>query len=42
MTVSKQDSNYALRWAKKIRAINLLGGECDICGNDNIFYWEYH
>jgi len=29
-------------WSKKIRAINLLGGECKKCGNSNIFHLTFH
>lgn len=36
------DSEYILRWAKKIRAVNILGGKCSKCGNDNIFNLEFH
>jgi len=39
---SKSDSEFSLRWAKKIRAINLFGGKCHKCGNNNIFQLEFH
>ena len=42
MKYSKLDNNYALRWAKRIRAINILGGKCRECNNDNIFQLEFH
>ena len=35
-------SDYILRWAKKIRAINLLGGKCDCCGKDDILILTFH
>lgn len=40
--MNKNDSGYILRWAKKIRAINLLGGCCSTCRNSNIFCLEFH
>ncbi|MDX1472462.1 MAG: hypothetical protein R3213_13265 [Flavobacteriaceae bacterium] len=36
------DSRYILRWAKHIKAIEIKGGCCKKCGNDNIFHLEYH
>jgi hypothetical protein len=36
------DSDYALRWAKKIRAINLLGGKCNRCGESDILTLDFH
>jgi hypothetical protein len=35
-------TEYILRWAKKIKAIGLLGGKCKQCGNNNIFHLEFH
>ena len=29
-------------WSKKIRAINYLGGKCEICGDDNTFHLSFH
>ena len=40
--ISQHDNGYALIWAKKIRAVNLKGGKCEICGNDNFFILELH
>jgi hypothetical protein len=40
--MNKADSNFCLRWAKKIMAINLLGGKCCECGNHDIFVLEFH
>ena len=28
--------------AKKIKGIKLLGGKCEICGNENIFHLSFH
>ena len=39
---SHHDHSYALKWAKKIRAINYLGGKCEKCGNKNIFHLSFH
>ena len=39
---SKKESNRILTWAKKIKAINFLGGKCEMCGNDNIFHLCFH
>ncbi|MBT6051463.1 MAG: hypothetical protein HOG49_32075 [Candidatus Scalindua sp.] len=38
----KNDQIYALFWAKKIKAIRLLGGKCKKCNNDDIFVLEFH
>jgi hypothetical protein len=40
--MNKSDWNYVDRWAKKIRAIRLLGGKCIKCGNDNILMLDFH
>jgi hypothetical protein len=37
-----EDRNFILRWAKKYRAVQLLGGKCNECGNDDIFVLEFH
>ena len=42
MKISKLDQGYILRWAKKIRAINFLGGKCKYCGEQNYFVLEFH
>jgi len=39
---NKMDSQYALTWAKKIKAVNLLGGKCQQCGNKNFFVLDFH
>jgi len=38
----KKQYKYISRFAKKIKAINHLGGKCHICGKNNIFYLEFH
>lgn len=38
----KSDERYSLVWAKKIRAINLLGGKCKLCGTEDIFVLDFH
>ena len=40
--MNKTDHHFCLVWAKKIRAINLLGGRCRSCGNTNIFILRFH
>lgn len=39
---TKKDETYILRWAKKLRAIRLLGGKCTICGNLDRRVLEFH
>jgi len=31
-----------LAWAKKIKAIEILGSKCEKCGNSNIFHLTFH
>ena len=33
----RRDDRYSLRWSKKIKAVNALGGKCVKCGVDDIF-----
>lgn len=40
--IRNRDSDYALIWAKRIRAINLLGGKCSKCGTDDIFTLSFN
>ena len=40
--MTKNNYKYILKWAKKIKAINLLGGKCEICGEDNVFCLQFH
>ena len=38
----KKEVKYVLKWAKKIRAINFLGGKCQNCGKTNIHILDFH
>ena len=38
----KNISTKILRYVKKIKSINKLGGRCQICGDDNIFHLTFH
>ena len=38
----KLKTNKILKYAKKIKAINLLGGKCECCGENRIFRLEFH
>lgn len=40
--LSKTNYQYVTRWAKKIKAIKLLGGSCVDCGNDEIVHLCFH
>jgi hypothetical protein len=42
MGLSKSESSFVLSWAKRIKAIKLLGGKCRNCNADNIFVLEFH
>ena len=42
MKFNKVQWTYENKWAKKIKAINLLGGKCEECGNSSIFVLEFH
>lgn len=42
VSYSKQESEFVLRWAKKIKAINSLGGKCQKCGESNVFSLCFH
>lgn len=37
-----RNSEFILRWAKKIMAINYMGNKCLECGNVNLFQLEFH
>jgi len=39
---NKIEYSKILSWAKKIKAINKLGGVCKECGDDNIFHLTFH
>lgn len=38
----KHKNRSILKWAKKIKAIEMLGGKCEICGDDNILHLVFH
>jgi len=38
----KKDYVKILSWAKKIKAIEILGGKCQHCGDENVFHLTYH
>jgi hypothetical protein len=40
--VTKTEHTYIIQWVKKIKAINLLGGKCCKCNEDNIFKLCFH
>lgn len=40
--MNKKDCAYILKWSKKIRATNMLGGKCSKCGNDDIVCLDFH
>ena len=43
MPFNKNDDAFALMWAKKIKAINMLGGKCSICGySKNYASLDFH
>lgn len=39
---TKLKSTKILSFAKKIKAIELLGNKCEICGDENIFHLVFH
>ncbi len=39
---SQSEKEYATTWSKKIWAINLLGGKCQKCQNDDVLVLEFH
>tara|TARA_Y100000310_G_C20704121_1_gene833232 strand:+ start:18786 stop:19496 length:711 start_codon:yes stop_codon:yes gene_type:complete len=40
--MNKNDNTYVLTWAKKLKAIDLLGGKCEHCGEKDIFKLCFH
>lgn len=40
--MNKKDSNYCLRLAKKIKAIQIMGGKCEKCGCNAYECLEFH
>ena len=39
---NKSEYGYILNWSKKIKAINLLGGKCQECGEDRPWLLSFH
>ena len=39
---SKIDSEYIRKQAKRIKAINILGGKCKKCGEDRHWLLDFH
>jgi len=42
MKSKKVGHSYCLGWAKRIKAIKMLGGKCSRCGNKDIFVLDFH
>lgn len=40
--MNKKENEKILQYAKKIKAIEYLGGKCQICGNVNWYHMEFH
>lgn len=40
--MNKNDGVFIRRWAKKIKAVDLLGGKCNRCGEDDIMVMSFH
>lgn len=40
--MKKSEVKYILKWAKRIKAINYLGGKCGVCGEDDIYVLDFH
>lgn len=40
--MNKKDNTKILNYAKKLKAIDYLGGKCKICDNDNWYHMEFH
>ena len=40
--MKKSDSGYAVRWAKKIKAVRMMGGKCVDCGETSPFVLDFH
>lgn len=40
--IDKKDWQFIDNWSKKVKAVNYLGGTCQICGNNNIFHFTFH
>lgn len=42
MKLTKSDYTYISMWAKKVKAIKLLGSKCIMCGESNMFVLDFH
>ncbi len=42
MNINKSNSEYILRWAKKYKAVEHLGGECKECGEPHLAVLDFH
>lgn len=42
MLYNKNIAQYITTWAKRLKAINLLGGVCNCCGASDIFILSFH
>lgn len=42
MEYDSNTDNYIRKWAKKIKAVNILGGCCSRCRNDNVVVLDFH
>lgn len=40
--MGQREDKFVLRWAKKYRAIQELGGKCARCGEENLFLLDFH
>ena len=40
--MTKNEVKYILKWAKRIKAINVLGGKCNACGEDDHYVLDFH
>ena len=40
--MKKSEYEKILSWSKKIRAIKLMGGACEKCGDENIYHLVFH
>ncbi len=40
--MTKQENQYILNWVKKIKAIEMLGGKCQECGEDRPWVLSFH
>jgi len=40
--MSREKDKFILRWAKRYRAVQELGGKCNHCSEDDIFVLQFH